>query len=101
MGRSGSLDSRLRGNDSALLRPEQFRQGGERGGDDIRLARKWLRRLAGAVAPEDPHAEGRGGIGVPAVRGLERDRAGRQAEPVERELIDFGMRLEDADLLDR
>jgi hypothetical protein len=38
---------------------------------------------------------------VPGIRRLERDLIGSNCEPVHRELIDLGMRLEYADLLDR
>src|SRR6516225_6647895 len=43
----------------------------------VRLSRQALWPLAVAVAPHDAHAEGRSGISVPGIGGLERNRAGR------------------------
>src|SRR5262245_39771097 len=46
-----------------------------------------------------PNAEAR--VGIPGVRRLERDGGSRHLEAVDGELIDLGVRLVDADLLDR
>ena len=59
-----------------------------------------LAALAVTVAPHHAHAEGGGRIGVPGIGGLEGDGGGRQAEPVDGQLIDARMRLENADVLD-
>src|SRR6516162_117119 len=74
----------------------QRRQFCERRDLAIRLSRQALRALAVAVAPHDPHAEGRSGIGVPRIGRLERDRAGWYREAMDDELIDTGVRLVNA-----
>src|SRR5215813_10720107 len=80
---------------------DQRRQLIERRNLAVRLARQALRPLAIAVAPHDAHAEGRSGISVPGIGRLERDRAGRDREALDGELIDLGVRFVDADQLDR
>src|SRR6516225_9335390 len=75
---------------------DQRRQFCERLDLAIRLSRQALRALAVAVAPHDAHAEGRSGISVPRIGGLERDRAGRYREAIDSELIDTGVRLVNA-----
>src|SRR5216683_3077617 len=79
---------------------DQHRQLGQRAHLAVRIARQALAALAVAVAPDDLHAEGRGGVRIPGVRRLEGDSAGGDAEPVDGELIDLGMRLVDTGFLD-
>src|SRR5215472_11887446 len=83
------------------LCPYQRRQLIERRNLAVRLAREALWPLAVTVAPHDAHAEGRSGISVPRIGRLEGNRAGRDREAIDGELIDLGVRLVDADQLHR
>src|SRR6516162_2328517 len=78
-----------------LLCPHNCRQLRERGDLAIRFSRQPLRPLAIAVAPHHAHAEGRGSMSVPGIGRLERDRVGRDRQPVDGELIDLGVRFVD------
>jgi len=68
---------------------------------DDRLPGQPLCRLPGPVTPGNLKAERCSAVGVPAIRRYEADRLARQAQAIDRELIHFGRRLEDADRLDR
>ena len=67
----------------------------------IRFSGQALRPRLVAVAPHDPHAKDGGGIGVPGIRRLKRDRFGRDPEPLDAELVDLRVRLIDPDCFDR
>src|ERR1700688_4350795 len=83
--------------------PSEAEDGCELGeGADLGVGptRQALPALVVAVAPNDVEAEGGGAVSVPGVRRLEGDPAGGDAEALDGELVDLGMRLVDADLLD-
>jgi hypothetical protein len=81
--------------------PDQCRQCRESSNLAIRRAGQPLTPLGRAVAPDDLHPERGCRIGVPAVRRHEGDGIGRNAEVVDRELVDSPGRLEGAYLLHR
>src|SRR5580704_12884008 len=67
---------------------KQRRQSGKRADFALRLAGETLVRLIIAVAPDRAHSECRGGVGVPAVRRDEDDRAFRYGEAIDHKPID-------------
>ena len=80
---------------------QKRRQFGQRPDLEVGAARQALAALAVAIAPDDPHAEIGRPMRVPGVGGLERNRARREMERIERVLIDVGVGLEGADGVDR
>src|SRR6266851_3303457 len=67
----------------------------------VGFARQTLGPLAVAIAPNDAHPERRGGVGIPAIGRLKRDRLALDSKAADGKLIDACMRLIDAHLLNR
>src|SRR5262245_45566091 len=85
----------------SLSQAENRDQIGERTDLPIGLSGQALGPLPISIAPDDTHSEGGCGVGVPGVGRLKRDLLPRDTQPIDGQLVDFWIGLEDSYRLDR